>query len=106
MTDLVEGAGTARSTLGGSSFPPIADYGFLSDCEVSALVAPSGNVEWMCLPRMDGPSVFATMLDRGARWFRFGPAEVGDGPVGTAVPAGNDGARDHVGYPDGLGGGP
>jgi GH15 family glucan-1,4-alpha-glucosidase len=76
MTDLVEGAGTARSALGGSSFPPIADYGFLSDCEVSALVAPSGNVEWMCLPRMDGPSVFATMLDRGAGWFRFGPAEV------------------------------
>jgi hypothetical protein len=31
--------------LGGSPFPPIADYGFLSDCEVSALVAPSGNVE-------------------------------------------------------------
>jgi len=31
MTELVEGAGTARSTLGGSSFPPIADYGFLSD---------------------------------------------------------------------------
>src|ERR1700756_4628247 len=67
MTDLVEGAGTARSTLGGSSFPPIADYGFLSDCEVSALVAPSGNVGWMCLPRMDGPSVFAAMLDRVAR---------------------------------------
>jgi alpha,alpha-trehalase len=66
MTELVEGAGTARSTLGGSSFPPIADYGFLSDCEVSALVAPNGNVEWMCLPRMDGPSVFAALLDRGA----------------------------------------
>jgi alpha,alpha-trehalase len=75
MTDLVEGAGTARSTVDGSAFPPIADYGFLSDCEVSALVAPSGNVEWMCLPRMDGPSVFATVLDRGAGWFRFGPAE-------------------------------
>jgi alpha,alpha-trehalase len=76
MTDLVEGAHAGRSTLGGSPFPPIADYGFLSDCEVSALVAPSGNVEWMCLPRMDGPSVFAAMLDRGAGWFRFGPAEV------------------------------
>jgi GH15 family glucan-1,4-alpha-glucosidase len=43
---------------------------------VSALVAPSGNVEWMCLPRMDGPSVFAAMLDRGAGWFRLGPADV------------------------------
>jgi GH15 family glucan-1,4-alpha-glucosidase len=44
----------------------------LSDCEVSALVAPSGNVEWMCLPRMDGPSVFAAMLDRGAGSFGSG----------------------------------
>jgi alpha,alpha-trehalase len=77
MTDqLIQGAHGARSTLGGNPFPPIADYGFLSDCEVSALVAPSGNVEWMCLPRMDGPSVFAAMLDRGAGWFRLGPADL------------------------------
>jgi GH15 family glucan-1,4-alpha-glucosidase len=59
-----------------SPYPPIADYGFLSDCEVTALVAPSGSVEWMCLPRMDGPSVFGTILDRDAGWFRFGPEEV------------------------------
>jgi GH15 family glucan-1,4-alpha-glucosidase len=77
LTDhFIEGPHSARSTLGGSPFPPIADYGFLSDCEVSALVAPSGNVEWMCLPRMDGPSVFAAMLDRGAGSFRLGPADV------------------------------
>ena len=61
---------------GRSPFPPIADYGFLSDCEVSALVAPSGNIEWMCLPRMDGPSVFGAVLDRGAGAFRLGPADV------------------------------
>ena len=65
----------ARSTLGGSPFPPIADYGFISDCEVCALVAPSGNVEWMCLPRMDGPSIFAAILDRHAGRFRLGPAD-------------------------------
>jgi alpha,alpha-trehalase len=68
--------GVPHPTPGGSPFPPIADYGFLSDCEVCALVAPSGNVEWMCLPRMDGPSIFAAMLDRGAGWFRLGPADV------------------------------
>src|SRR5437870_9935721 len=61
---------------GASPFPPIADYGFLSDCEASALVAPSGNVEWMCLPRMDSPSVFGAILDRGAGGFRFGPTDV------------------------------
>jgi alpha,alpha-trehalase len=66
----------SHPTPGGSPFPPIADYGFLSDCEVCALVASSGNVEWMCVPRMDGPSVFGAMLDRGAGSFRLGPAEV------------------------------
>src|SRR5437764_369920 len=42
-----------------SPFPPIAEYAFLSDCEVNCLIAPSGRVEWMCLPRPDSPSVFA-----------------------------------------------
>jgi alpha,alpha-trehalase len=59
-----------------SAFPPIADYGFLSDCETTALVAPSGNIEWMCLPRMDSPSVFGTVLDRDAGGFRLGPEGV------------------------------
>src|ERR1700704_1633923 len=65
---------------GTSPFPPIADYGFLSDCEVTALIAPSGNIEWMCIPRMDSPSVFGAILDRGAGGFRLGPA-------GVSVPA-------------------
>jgi alpha,alpha-trehalase len=59
-----------------SPFPPIADYAFLSDCESTALVAPSGNVEWLCVPRMDSPSVFAAILDRSAGGFRLGPADV------------------------------
>jgi GH15 family glucan-1,4-alpha-glucosidase len=59
-----------------SPFPPIGDYAFLSDCQASALIAPSGNVEWMCLPRMDSPSVFAAMLDRDRGGFRLGPADV------------------------------
>jgi alpha,alpha-trehalase len=59
-----------------SPFPPIADYGFLSDRQVQALVAPSGNVEWLCLPRPDSPSVFGAMLDRDAGLFRVGPVDV------------------------------
>ncbi|MFL5912639.1 MAG: glycoside hydrolase family 15 protein [Gaiellaceae bacterium] len=72
---------SVSTTDGLSPFPPIADYAFLSDCEVSALVAPSGNVEWMCLPRMDSPSVFGAILDRDAGSFRLGPADM-------TVPAG------------------
>jgi alpha,alpha-trehalase len=57
-----------------STFPPIADYGFLSNCEQSCLVAPDGSVEWLCLPRPDAPSVFGALLDRTAGSFRFGPS--------------------------------
>src|SRR5919199_2919432 len=59
-----------------SAFPPIATYGFLSDCETTALVAPNGSVEWLCLPRMDSPSVFGSLLDRAAGSFRMAPEGV------------------------------
>jgi GH15 family glucan-1,4-alpha-glucosidase len=59
-----------------SPFSPIGEYAFLSDCESTALVAPSGAVEWMCLPRMDSPSVFGAILDRDAGSFRFGPSDI------------------------------
>jgi alpha,alpha-trehalase len=63
----------ATAEPGTSPFPPIADYAFLSDCDTTALIAPDGAVEWMCLPRPDSPSVFAMLLDRSAGFFRFGP---------------------------------
>ena len=59
-----------------SPFPLIGDYAFLSDCQTTALVAPNGNVEWLCLPRMDSPSVFGAILDRDAGSFRVAPADV------------------------------
>src|SRR3954466_5855815 len=67
--------------LAGSPFPPIADYAFLSDCEVCALVAPSGNVEWLCLPRFDGPSMFGGLRARDGGSFTLAP-------VDSSVPAG------------------
>ena len=67
---------TARGQAPTSLFPPIADYGFLSNCEQSCLVAPDGSVEWLCLPRPDSPSVFGALLDRAAGMFRFGPGKI------------------------------
>jgi alpha,alpha-trehalase len=72
VTDAwVPGAGFVASP-----FPPIAEFAFLSDCETCALVAPNSNVEWLCLPRFDSPSVFGAILDRDAGLFRLGPADV------------------------------
>jgi alpha,alpha-trehalase len=74
-------ASGSRATSLESPFPPIADYGFLSDCHTGALVASDGSIEWMCLPHFDSPSVFGAMLDRGAGSWRVGP-------YGIYVPAG------------------
>ena len=52
----------------------------------AALVAPSGNIEWLCLPQFDSPSVFSPMLDRDAGRFRLGPADV-QVPDRAALPA-------------------
>jgi GH15 family glucan-1,4-alpha-glucosidase len=56
-----------------SPFPPIEDYAFLSDCHTGALIAPDGGVGWLCVPCFDAPSVFGTLLDREAGYFRLGP---------------------------------
>ena len=63
-----------------STFPPIGEYAFLSDCENTCLVSPTGSIEWMCLPKPHDPSIFGSILDRAAGSFRFGP-------VNSAVPA-------------------
>jgi GH15 family glucan-1,4-alpha-glucosidase len=62
-----------RSAAAPSPFPPIADYGFLSNCHTGALVSPDGSVGWLCVPRFDSPSVFSSLLDRQAGYFRLGP---------------------------------
>jgi alpha,alpha-trehalase len=62
-----------QSAAAPSPFPPIADYAFLSNCHTGALIAPDGAIGWLCVPRFDSASVFGTLLDREAGYFRFGP---------------------------------
>lgn len=57
------------------SFLPISGYGLLSDCNSAALVGTDGSVDWLCLPRFDGPSVFGRILDHDAGHFSIRPTD-------------------------------
>src|SRR5437763_13553796 len=79
----------SQSAAAPSPFPPIADYAFLSDCHTGALVAPDGAIDWLCVPSFDSPSVFGSLLDRQAGFFRFGPFGIAHPTARAYVPGTN-----------------
>jgi alpha,alpha-trehalase len=80
---------SVQSAAAPSPFPPIAEYAFLSNCHTGALVAPDGAVDWLCVPRFDSPSIFGSLLDRQAGFFRLAPFGINHPTARVYVPGTN-----------------
>ncbi len=89
MTVEAPSQSAPQSAAAPSPFPPIADYAFLSNCHTGALVAPDGAIDWLCAPSFDSPSMFGSLLDREAGFFRFGPFGINHPTQRNYVPGTN-----------------
>jgi alpha,alpha-trehalase len=60
----------------GDPYPPISDYGLLSDCHSGALVSKDGSIDWCAFHRFEARPVFARLLDwEKGGFFRIAPAD-------------------------------
>ena len=57
-----------------NDYPPIEDHGLIGDLQTAALVSKDATIDWLCLPRFDSPSIFASLLDKEqGGYFRVKP---------------------------------
>lgn len=44
-------------------YQPIENYGIIGNMQTVALVSVNGSIDFMCFPRFDSPTIFASLLD-------------------------------------------
>ncbi len=46
-----------------AEYTPIEQYGVIGNLETCAVIGPNGAIDWLCLPKLESPSVFGALLD-------------------------------------------
>jgi GH15 family glucan-1,4-alpha-glucosidase len=64
-----------RDSKGSSKhYQPIGNHGIIGDLATVALVGVNGSIDFMCFPRFDSPTIFASLLDyRKGGHFQLAP---------------------------------
>ncbi|MCB0308731.1 MAG: glycoside hydrolase family 15 protein [Bdellovibrionales bacterium] len=49
---------------------PTLNHGLIGNGQIMSLISPDTEIQWLCMPRFDSPSVFASLLDstKGGCW--------------------------------------